>query len=156
MNVEDTVTYRKISNIIPVDENGNQIPGTTPVDYKNDPSDPTKVTPDEESPKVPSGWTISPNQPEGVTPNTTTNTAKVTPVDPTKPTNVVYTKDNAPVDKATVIVRYHDDTTNLDLPESFDSGNKEVGTDTGYTQADINKVVQEYEAKGYYLSLIHI
>ena len=150
LNVEDTVTYRKISNIIPVDENGNQIPGTTPVDYKNDPSDPTKVTPDEESPKVPSGWTISPNQPEGVTPNTTTNTAKVTPVDPTKPTNVVYTKDNAPVDKATVIVRYHDDTTNLDLPESFDSGNKEVGTDTGYTQADINKVVQEYEAKGYY------
>ena len=62
----------------------------------------------------------------------------------------MYTKDNAPVDKATVIVRYHDDTTNLDLPESFDSGNKEVGTDTGYTQADINKVVQEYEAKGYY------
>ncbi|MGP3278557.1 mucin-binding protein [Lactobacillus gasseri] len=154
LNVEDTVTYRKISNIIPVDENGNQIPGTTPVDYKNDPSDPTKVTPDEESPKVPSGWTISPNQPEGVIPNTTTNTAKVTPVDPTKPTNVVYTKDEEPEDiqYATVKVIYHDDTTNQEL-ESWNSDTngtkKEVGTDTGYTQADINKVVQGYEAKGY-------
>ncbi|WP_332461833.1 mucin-binding protein [Lactobacillus gasseri] len=154
LNVEDTVTYRKISNIIPVDENGNQIPGTTPVDYKNDPSDPTKVTPDEESPKVPSGWTIAPDQPEGVTPNTTTNTAKVTPVDPTKPTNVVYTKDEEPEDiqYATVKVIYHDDTTNQEL-ESWNSDTngtkKEVGTDTGYTQTDINKVVQGYEAKGY-------
>lgn len=114
LNVEDTVTYRKISNIIPVDENGNQIPGTTPVDYKNDPSDPTKVTPDEESPNVPNGWTISPDQPEGVTPNTTTNTAKVTPVDPTEPTKVVYTRDEEPEDLqyATVKVIYHDDTTN--------------------------------------------
>ncbi|WP_142777793.1 mucin-binding protein, partial [Lactobacillus gasseri] len=155
LNVEDTITYRKISNIIPVDENGNQIPGTTPVDYKNDPSDPTKVTPDEESPKVPSGWTISPDQPEGVTPNTTTNTAKVTPVDPTEPTKVVYTRDEEPEDLqyATVKVIYHDDTTGQDL-ESWSSdtnGNKkEVGTDTGYTQADINRVVQGYEAKGYY------
>ncbi|QGT96920.1 mucin-binding protein [Lactobacillus paragasseri] len=155
LNVEDTVTYRKISNIIPVDENGNQIPGTTPVDYKNDPSDPTKVTPDEESPKVPSGWTISPDQPEGVTPNTTTNTAKVTPVDPTEPTKVVYTRDEEPEDLqyATVKVIYHDDTTNQDL-ESWNSDNngvkREVGTDTGYTQADINKVVEGYEARGYY------
>ena len=155
LNVEDTITYRKISNIIPVDENGNQIPGTTPVDYKNDPSDPTKVTPDEESPKVPSGWTISPDQPEGVTPNTTTNTAKVTPVDPTEPTKVVYTRDEEPEDLqyATVKVIYHDDTTGQDL-ESWSSdtnGNKkEVGTDTGYTQADINRVVQGYETKGYY------
>ncbi|WP_262334310.1 mucin-binding protein [Lactobacillus paragasseri] len=155
MNVEDTITYRKISNIIPVDENGNQIPGTTPVDYKNDPSDPTKVTPDEESPKVPSGWTISPDQPEGVTPNTTTNTAKVTPVDPTEPTKVVYTRDEEPEDLqyATVKVIYHDDTTNQDL-ESWNSDNngvkREVGTDTGYTQADINKVVEGYEARGYY------
>lgn len=155
LNVEDTVTYRKISNIIPVDENGNQIPGTTPVDYKNDPSDPTKVTPDEESPKVPSGWTISPNQPEGVTPNTTTNTAKVTPVDPTEPTKVVYTRDEEPEDLqyATVKVIYHDDTTNQDLA-SWNSDNngvkREVGTDTGYTQADINKVVEGYEARGYY------
>ena len=152
LNVEDTVTYRKISNIIPVDENGNQIPGTTPVDYKNDPSDPTKVTPNEDSPKVPSGWTISPNQPEGVTPDKTTNTAKVTPVDPTQPTKVVYTKDATPVDKATVTVIYHDDTDNKQL-ESWNSGTgdsqKDVGADTGYTQADINKVVQGYEAKGY-------
>ena len=155
MNVEDTVTYRKISNIIPVDENGNQIPGATPVDYKNDPSDPTKVTPDEESPNVPNGWTISPDQPEGVTPNTTTNTAKVTPVDPTEPTKVVYTRDEEPEDLqyATVKVIYHDDTTNQDL-ESWNSDNngvkREVGTDTGYTQADINKVVEGYEARGYY------
>ncbi len=155
LNVEDTITYRKISNIIPVDENGNQIPGTTPVDYKNDPSDPTKVTPEEESPKVPSGWTISPDQPEGVTPNTTTNTAKVTPVDPTEPTKVVYTRDEEPEDLqyATVKVIYHDDTTNQDL-ESWNSDNngvkREVGTDTGYTQADINKVVEGYEARGYY------
>lgn len=155
LNVEDTITYRKISNIIPVDENGNQIPGTTPVDYKNDPSDPTKVTPDEESPKVPSGWTISPDQPEWVTPNTTTNTAKVTPVDPTEPTKVVYTRDEEPEDLqyATVKVIYHDDTTNQDL-ESWNSDNngvkREVGTDTGYTQADINKVVEGYEARGYY------
>ncbi|WP_420835728.1 mucin-binding protein, partial [Lactobacillus psittaci] len=40
-----TVTYTKVGQIIPVDENGNKIPGATPISYKNNPDDPTKVLP---------------------------------------------------------------------------------------------------------------
>ncbi|WP_414467486.1 mucin-binding protein [Limosilactobacillus reuteri] len=75
-NLEDTVTYTKIGNIVPVDPNGNPIPNVPAVPYTNDPTDPTKVVPNEPVPSVP-----------GMTPNVTT----VTPTHPTVDTPVVYT-----------------------------------------------------------------
>ncbi|WP_019251482.1 YSIRK signal domain/LPXTG anchor domain surface protein [Limosilactobacillus reuteri] len=75
-NLEDTVTYTKVGNIVPVDPNGNPIPNVPAVPYTNDPTDPTKVVPNEPVPSVP-----------GMTPNVTT----VTPTHPTVDTPVVYT-----------------------------------------------------------------
>ena len=75
-DIEDTVTYSKVGNIVPVDPNGNQIPNAPVVSYTNDPTDPTKVTPNEAVPSVP-----------GMTPGVTT----VTPDHPTVDTPVVYT-----------------------------------------------------------------
>ncbi len=75
-NLEDTVTYTKVGNIVPVDPNGNPIPNVPAVPYTNDPTDPTKVVPNEPVPSVP-----------GMTPNVTTGT----PTHPTVDTPVVYT-----------------------------------------------------------------
>ncbi|EDX43008.1 YSIRK signal domain/LPXTG anchor domain surface protein [Limosilactobacillus reuteri] len=75
-NLEDTVTYTKVGNIVPVDTNGKPIPNVPAVPYTNDPTDPTKVVPNEPVPSVP-----------GMTPNVTT----VTPTHPTVDTPVVYT-----------------------------------------------------------------
>ncbi|MBD5806247.1 mucin-binding protein, partial [Limosilactobacillus walteri] len=75
-NIEDTVTYTKVGNIVPVDPNGNPIPNVPVVPYTNDPTDPTKVVPNEPVPTIP-----------GMTPNVTT----VTPDHPTVDTPVVYT-----------------------------------------------------------------
>ena len=145
LNVEDTIIYRPISQIITVDENGNPIPGTTPVDYVNDPNDPTKVQPNEDSPKVPGGWTISPKQPDGVTPNSTTNTAKVTPVDPTKPTKVVYT----PVERGTVTVIFHDTTTNEDIPGYGPKTPLTGVKDSNVTGYSLDSDIQALEKLGY-------
>ena len=76
-----TVVYHKIGKIVPVDPSGNPIPGADQPQYKNDPTDPTKVVPDEPVPNVP-GYTPSENS--------------VTPVDPTKDTQVIYTKKETP------------------------------------------------------------
>ena len=81
-----TVTYTPVSNIVPVDPSGKEIPNAPTPKYTNDPQDPTKVTPNETVPDVP-----------GYTPKQST----VTPQDPTKPTNVTYT----PNDKTKDITR---------------------------------------------------
>ena len=74
--------YKKLGRIIPVDPNGNPIPGADTPIYQNDPNDPTKVVPNEPTPIVP-----------GYTPNTPT----VTPNDPTKDTPVTYIKNQIPI-----------------------------------------------------------
>ncbi|MDC2840322.1 mucin-binding protein [Limosilactobacillus mucosae] len=78
-NGDETATfiYKKIGKIIPVDPNGNPIPGADTPIYQNDPDDPTKVVPNEPTPEVP-----------GYTPST----PSVTPEDPTKDTPVPYTQ----------------------------------------------------------------
>ncbi|MFR0595158.1 mucin-binding protein [Limosilactobacillus mucosae] len=78
-NGDETATfiYKKIGKIIPVDPNGNPIPGADTPIYQNDPNDPTKVVPNEPTPEVP-----------GYTPST----PSVTPEDPTKDTPVPYTQ----------------------------------------------------------------
>ncbi len=43
-NVEVTVTYKPLGKIIPVDSDGNPIPGAETPTYENDPDDPTKTT----------------------------------------------------------------------------------------------------------------
>ena len=80
-NVGQTVIYKKIGKIIPVDSNGNPIPNANQPQYTNDPTNPTKVVPNESVPDVP-----------GYTPERST----VTPVDPTTDTPVVYKKDEIP------------------------------------------------------------
>ena len=74
-------TYKKIGKIVPVDPSGNPIPGADTPTYKNDPTDPSKVVPNESTPEVP-GWT--------------TDVPNVTPEDPTKDTPVPYTKNTTP------------------------------------------------------------
>ncbi|TSO26649.1 YSIRK-type signal peptide-containing protein [Lactobacillus sp. LL6] len=85
-DIQDSIIYNKIGKIVPVDPSGNQIPGAITPEYKNDPSNPTAVIPNEPVPNIP-----------GYTPEEKT----VTPVDPTKDTKVVYTKPSTPVTPVT-------------------------------------------------------
>ncbi|MFR0610564.1 mucin-binding protein [Limosilactobacillus mucosae] len=78
--------YKKVGKIIPVDPNGNPIPGADTPIYQNDPNDPSKVVPNEPTPTVP-----------GYTPST----PSVTPDDPTTDTPVPYTKNETPTTPAT-------------------------------------------------------
>ena len=76
--VSDTVVYTPSGSIVPVDPNGNPIPGTNPVPYETDPNDPTKVV-NGKVPEVP-GWTPKNGKPGD----------PVVPTDPTKDTKVPY------------------------------------------------------------------
>ncbi|OUQ57883.1 mucin-binding protein [Lactobacillus gallinarum] len=76
-DVNDTVVYTPNGHIIPVDPDGNPIPGIPEEPYVTDPNDPTKVVPDENVPKDPNGK---------YTPDKDT----VTPEDPSQDTPVVY------------------------------------------------------------------
>ena len=80
-DVNVTVVYHKIGKIVPVDPDHNPIPGADQPSYHNDPTDPTKVVPDEPAPTI-----------DGYTPDQNS----VTPVDPTKDTEVVYRKKETP------------------------------------------------------------
>ena len=73
-----TVVYTPNGSIVPVDPDGNPIPGTSPVPYETDPNDPTKVV-DGKVPEVPS-WTPKNGKPGD----------PVKPSDPTKDTKVPY------------------------------------------------------------------
>ena len=73
-----TVVYTPNGSIVPVDPNGNPIPGINPVPYETDPNDPTKVV-DGKVPEVPS-WTPKKGKPGD----------PVVPTDPTKDTEVPY------------------------------------------------------------------
>ena len=74
---DTNVPYSKIGKIVPVDPDGNPIPGAKQPHYTQDPNDPTKVEPNEPVPTVP-----------GYIPTQST----VTPDDPAKDTNVPYSK----------------------------------------------------------------
>ena len=71
------VVYHKIGKIVPVDPNHNPIPAAPAPKYQNDPTDPTKVVPNQPTPDVP-----------GYTPTEKT----VTPQSPIEDTPVVYEK----------------------------------------------------------------
>ncbi|WP_308141448.1 mucin-binding protein [Limosilactobacillus reuteri] len=135
-NKEITIIYHKVGKIIPVDPSGNPIPDAPTPSYPNDPTDPTKVTPNEPTPNVP-GWT--------------TDVPNVTPEVPTKDTNVPYTKPTPTPEDQTVIVKYIDDTTG-DQHTDLSSYNKSITAKPGEalnytTQGSIT----ELENKGYKL-----
>ena len=75
-DVEETVTYAPNGKIVPVDPNGNPIPGADTPIYQNDPNDPTKVVPNEPIPDVPGYTPVDP--------------IPITPADPGKDTPVPY------------------------------------------------------------------
>ena len=130
LNKTVTVNYSQNGKIIPVDPNGNPIPNVPTPQYPTDPSDPTKVVPDEPVPTIP-----------GMTPSTPT----VTPTDPGKDTPVPYN----PVvnDKGEVNVFVHDNTTGQNLTDyGYKSGSEDVGTKVSY---DKDKVITELTNKGY-------
>lgn len=90
-NTTVNVVYTKVGNIVPTDPNGKPIPDAQKP-YKNDPTDPTKVVPNEDVPTVP-----------GYTPRE----KNITPQDPTKDTPVTYDPaNNATSRDLTVIVEY--------------------------------------------------
>ncbi|MFR0541383.1 MucBP domain-containing protein, partial [Lactobacillus delbrueckii] len=101
-----TFIYKKVGKIIPVDKDHNPIPGADTPSYKNDPDDPTKVTPNEPTPTVP-GWT--------------TDVPNVTPEDPTKDTPVPYTKNETPAAKYGLTEKFVDENGN-DLVPSVSKG----------------------------------
>ena len=70
------VTYQKVGQIVPVDEQGKEISGQA-VSYENDPTDATKIKQIQLAPVI-SGYD--------------TKTRTLTPTDPTKDTLVTYTK----------------------------------------------------------------
>ena len=95
------VVYTPNGSIVPVDPNGNPIPGTKPVPYETDPTDPTKVV-NGKVPEVP-GWTPRNGKPSDT----------VKPSDPTKDTGVTYdhtmtTGDTQVEGKQTVTYVYKD------------------------------------------------
>ena len=99
-------TYKKLGKIVPVDPNGNPIPGADTPTYKNDPDDPSKVVPNEPTPTVPGYKTDVP---------------KVTPEDPTKDTPVPYTKNETPAAKYGLTEKFVDENGN-DLVPSVSKG----------------------------------
>ena len=107
-------TYKKLGKIVPVDPNGNPIPGVDTPTYKNDPDDPSKVVPNEPTPTVPGYKTNVPN---------------VTPEDPIKDTPVPYTKNETPAAKYGLTEKFVDENGNELVPSEskgtdYKSGDK--------------------------------
>ncbi|KRM37814.1 mlp [Lactobacillus hamsteri DSM 5661 = JCM 6256] len=125
-NVENKIVYHRIGKIIPVDPNHKPIPDAPTPDYENDPSDPTKVTPNEPIPEIDGYIPVDPTP--------------ITPQNPTKDTQVVYVK------KASGKIVYIDDTDNKDLKTETFSGI--VGNNIDNTTTD---KIKNYENKGYEL-----
>ncbi|MGE9925377.1 mucin-binding protein, partial [Lactobacillus johnsonii] len=84
-DVEETVTYAPNGKLVPVDPDGNPIPGADTPTYPTDPNDPTKVVPNEPIPDVPNWTPVDPSP--------------VTPSNPGEDTPVPYTKDETPAAK---------------------------------------------------------
>lgn len=126
--VMDTVTYRQLGRIVPVDEAGQLISGAETPRYTNDPSDPTKVI----TSLVPQilGYTAS--------------LENLLPSNPGQDTLVVYIKDDQ---KATVI--YRDETSGQELAQDHLSGKS--GDLMTYSTADR---VSYYQDRGYVLVAI--
>ncbi|MCC4330647.1 YSIRK-type signal peptide-containing protein, partial [Limosilactobacillus reuteri] len=131
-DIEKTVTYKPVGNVVPVDPNGNPIPGVPSTPFPNDPTDPTKTTPGTK-PTVP-----------GYHPETGKPGDPVDPVpgNPGEDVKVPYVKDQGAVQ-----VIYHDDTTNTTIPGvGYNSGDLDAGTKVEYTTTS---TIADLEKQGY-------
>lgn len=132
LNKEVTVTYKPIGHIIPVDPNGKQIPDVPTPQFPNDPSDPTNVTPGIK-PAVP-GY-----HPENGKPG---DPVDPTPGNPSEDVKVPYVKD-----QGSVKVIYHDDTLNIEIPNTeYNSHSLDAGTLITYSPT---KTINDLKTKGY-------
>ena len=120
-DIDLTVKYHKMGKIVPVDDNGKVISGADQPIYVNDPTDPTKVKPNQKVPTVP-GYT--------------TDTTTVTPTDPTKDTPVKYHQNATPTENTSLGIIVHDDDTNQDLNDyQWSSGTVTPGGKVSYDWA---------------------
>jgi len=83
-DIVNTVVYKQIGKIVPVDPSGNPIPDAPTPQYPNDPTDPTKTTPNQPVPEIP-----------GMIPEV----PSVTPENPGEDTPIVYNKVETPTPK---------------------------------------------------------
>ena len=111
--IEKTVVYYPNGKIIPVDKNGNQIPGAAQPVFPTDPNDPTKTT-DGNIPTVKGYHPASGNPGDPVAPDST---------DPGKDVKVKYVK------TGTISIVYHDNTDDENLKDygiSEDTGDEDT------------------------------
>ena len=106
-DVEETVTYAPNGKLVPVDPDGNPIPGADTPTYPTDPNDPTKVVPNEPIPDVPNWTPVDPSP--------------VTPSNPGEDTPVPYTKNETPAAKYGLTEKFVDEDGN-ELSPSVNKG----------------------------------
>ena len=140
LNATATVEYNPMGNVIQVDGDGNPIPGTTPVPYPNDPSDPTKagkVT----VPPAPEGWVI-------VTPS---DGDPFIPTDPGEDKKIVYEKLDQVTENTKEVTRtinYVDKTTGQPMPTNLAPTVEQSVTLKQYIVKDANGKVLGYNTSG--------
>ena len=140
LDAQANVDYYPMGEVIQVDHDGNQIPGTTPVTYPNNPTDPTKAG-EVTVPKAPEGWVI-------VTPS---DGDPFTPTDPGKDTKVVYEKLNEVTENTKEVTRtinYVDKTTGQPMPTNFAPTVEQKVTLTQYIVKDASGKVLGYNTTG--------
>lgn len=129
-DLEKTVTYKKIGNVIPVDKDINPISDVKPVQFKNDPSDPAKVIA-VDAPEIKNYHLADPD-----------NKTIVPDSDFSKDVYVVYDKD-----QGSVKVVFVDDTTGENIPDTgYNSGKTDFDTPVDY---DLKQKIEQLINKGY-------
>ncbi|MCT7689975.1 YSIRK-type signal peptide-containing protein [Lactobacillus iners] len=132
LDVEQTIVFKKIGHIVPVDPTGTPIPDQKHPQFPNEPDDPTKAIPGQK-PNIPGYHPESGKPGDSVNPN---------PVNPSKDVPIVYVKD-----QGAVSVIFHDDTTNSTIPGvGFHSGNIDADTPVEYS---LDKNISDLEKQGY-------
>ncbi|WP_304976363.1 ribosome recycling factor [uncultured Ligilactobacillus sp.] len=131
-NIKDQIVYTPLGKVVPVDPEGNPIPGADQPQYPNDPSDPTK-----------GGTTPIPDVP-GYHPQDPGKTT-VTPDKPGENTPVVYVKDD--VAKYYLAEKFVDEDGNEVAPSVMKGTDYQEGSD--YDVTGDAKVID-----GYYLKAV--
>ena len=140
LDAQANVNYYPMGEVIQVDGDGNQIPGTTPVTYPNNPTDPTKAG-KVNVPSAPEGWVIvTPSDGDPFTPN-----------DPGKDTKVVYEKLNEVTENTKDVTRtinYVDKDANAPMPTNLAPTVTQTVTLTQYIVKDASGKVLGYNTSG--------
>lgn len=136
---ETTVTYHPMGKIIPVDKNGNPIPGSETPIFNNDSNDPTKAT-TTDSPIIPGYHLDNPDE------------SSITPDDPGNDRKVVYVADTQNL----VVQVFDKDSKTPDQPlDTTKTGATVEFTGDSFTNfptdvaTNIDALIKYYEARGY-------